>query len=454
MAMIPRPYLFRWEKVDAASDLDRLQLVIKAMPDEELMRTMERERGNGRNDYPIRACWNALLAGVVFQHQSAASLLRELCRNGELRQKCGFDPLAGAGGVPSEDAFGRFLHNVVVHERLLEKMFTDLVATLGGLLPDLGRNTAVDSKAIQSFGHMVRDEAKQTRDGRRDLDADWGKKTYRGVGKDGKPWEKVFSWFGYKLHLLVDATHELPLAYKVTVASQSDTTNLLPLVEEVEGHNPEVAERMDTTSGDRGYDSAANNRGLYRDHGIKPVIDSRVGLWKDKEPTRPVDPQKADQFVYSEKAEVSCICPVSGVQRSMALIGFEKDRDAIKYRCPAAAYGLECLGRRECEALADVGEFGRTLRVPLSTDPRIFVPIPRTSQRFHDLYRTRTAVERVNSRLDCLLGFERHFIRGMKKMTMRVSLALAVMLAMAVGRIRADQKEQMRSLLAPARRTA
>ena len=43
---------------------------------------------------------------------------------------------------------------------------------------------------------------------------------------------------------------------------------------------------------------------------------------------------------------------------------------------------------------------------------------------------------------------------GMAKMKARVTIGLAVMLAMALGRIRADQKDQMRSLLAPVRAAA
>jgi hypothetical protein len=56
-------------------------------------------------------------------------------------------------------------------------------------------------------------------------------------------------------------------------------------------------------------------------------------------------------------------------------------------------------------------------------------------------------VERVNSRLDNSLGFERHTIRGMKKMTLRLSLALILMLTMALGRVRQKHKELMRSLV-------
>ena len=62
-------------------------------------------------------------------------------------------------------------------------------------------------------------------------------------------------------------------------------------------------------------------------------------------------------------------------------------------------------------------------------------------------YKKRTAVERVNSRLDVSFGFENHTIRGMKKMKLRVGLALAVMSALAVGSIEAGRKERMRSLV-------
>jgi len=51
-------------------------------------------------------------------------------------------------------------------------------------------------------------------------------------------------------------------------------------------------------------------------------------------------------------------------------------------------------------------------------------------------HRVRSAAERVNSRLDVSYGFDRHFIRGQAKMRLRCSLAMVVMLAMALGRVR------------------
>ena len=82
------------------------------------------------------------------------------------------------------------------------------------------------------------------------------------------------------------------------------------------------------------------------------------------------------------------------------------------------------------------------------------MPIARSSQKWEKAYRLRTAVERGNSRLDHLLGFEHHTIGGMAKMKMRMGVALVMMLATALGRIRAGRADKMRSMTAPVRLAA
>ncbi|WP_328985407.1 hypothetical protein [Thiorhodovibrio winogradskyi] len=66
--------LFSWDALEARSDLDRLRLVIDHLPDERIVQYLEVMRGHGRDDFPVRAMWNALLAGIVFQHPSPESL--------------------------------------------------------------------------------------------------------------------------------------------------------------------------------------------------------------------------------------------------------------------------------------------------------------------------------------------------------------------------------------------
>ena len=93
---------------------------------------------------------------------------------------------------------------------------------------------------------------------------------------------------------------------------------------------------------------------------------------------------------------------------------------------------------------------GDAVRIRLDEDRRVFTPVARSSYRWQDYYDQRSAVERVNSRLAGGSGFERARIRGLAKMRLRVTMALTIMLAMALGRIRAGQPEHLRSLIKPA----
>jgi len=93
MAIIPQKQLFSWKEIEDLADLQRFSLLVKYLPDESLMSNLESLRSKGRDDYPVRATWNSILAGIVYQHSSIESLRRELMRNAQLRQLCGFAAL-------------------------------------------------------------------------------------------------------------------------------------------------------------------------------------------------------------------------------------------------------------------------------------------------------------------------------------------------------------------------
>lgn len=457
MAIISQPFLVDWVHIDAASDLDRLRLVLSVIPDELLMLALEARRGRGRDDYPVRPVWNSILAGVVYGHLSVASLRRELLRNGELRKLCGFNPCLGAKAVPTDSAYTHFLDSLLEQEAQIRAMFHRLVDKLERHLPDLGRTLAIDGKALPSFGRpRKKDEPVRLRtdgqpDRRADPDADWGVKTKRGVDSSGKAWEKVSYWFGFELHLLVDSQHELPVDYKVTRASAPEIPELLPLVQETKELHPGVIEKAKELSGDKGYDSTDNNERLFDEHGIRPVIDKRSD-WKTGDETRPLHEDRVDTVVYDVKGAVKCVCPETGEVRPMEPWGYEPDRRCLKYRCPAAVGEYPCRGRDRCPGAQST--YGKVVRIPLDKDRRLFTPIARDSDSWVKAYARRTAVERVNSRIDRVLGFELHTTRGLVKMTTRVGLALVVVLGMALGRIEAGQRDRMRSLVAPVEQRA
>ena len=105
---------------------------------------------------------------------------------------------------------------------------------------------------------------------------------------------------------------------------------------------------------------------------------------------------------------MSCVCPRTGTQRQMRYGGFEKERSTLKYRCPAEHHGYECAGRDCCSV-------GKALRIDIAQERRV-LPLPRHSLKWERLFDMRTAVERVNSRLDVSFGFEHRAMRGLKKM--------------------------------------
>lgn len=438
MAIIPQKQLFGWHEIDELGDLQRLLLVVNHLPDEKLMKKLEQERGKGRNDYPVRAVWNSILAGIVYQHPSIESLRRELLRNGQLREICGFDICLGERAVPPAYVYTRFCRKLMLSTDEVEKIFLRLVDEIKTLLPDFGRVLAIDSKAINSLARgQRRDKEEKTPDGRRDTDADFGKKTYRGQRRDGTLWEKIISWFGYKLHLVVDAIYELPVSFSVTKASVSDVQEGHKLIERLAERQPEIIERCEVLTADKGYDDTRLIEKLWDEYQTKPVIDIR-NMWKDGEGTRLLTGK--DNIVYDYKGTVYCYCPETNKRLEMAFKGFEKNREALKYRCPARHYGVKCRGMEQCSAKGGV-------RIPLAEDRRVFTPLARSSYKWTTYYKKRTAVERVNSRLDEAYGFEKHFIRGLQKMKLRCTLALMVMLAMTVGRIREKQGINMRSLV-------
>ena len=335
MAIIPQLRLFGWREIEELGDLERLSLVLEYMPDEKLMRQLDIERYKGRDDYPVRAMWNSLLAGIVFQHESVEKLRRELARNGQLREICGFFN----NKVPPAWVYTRFLKKLFKHEEEIDNIFDKQVKELQELLPDFGKHLAIDSKAIPSFAK--RENKNQTPDGRRIRMRLWEKRIpWR--DKDGKAWEKIVKWFGYKLHLIVDATYELPIIYKVTKASVSDIKKGHALLEQIEEKQPEILEIAETLAGDRGYDDTRLIEKCWDQYQIKPIIDIR-NMWKDGDETRLL--KGKTNVAYDYKGTVYCYCPKTNTKREMANEDLKGSQHLRKYG-PAKQYGIIVKAKR------------------------------------------------------------------------------------------------------------
>ena len=435
MAIISQYSLFVWEKdLENLGDLKRLQLVLDSLPDEELMRTLEIERGHGRDDYPVRAMWNLIIAMIVFGHDRFADVIRECGRNVQLRYICGF----GVWKIPTAVNVSRFVVNLEKHQDIITDIFFALVGKLCELLPGFGEDVAMDSKWVESLAKRVSDNKKTGRhkSGRRgEHDAEYGKKEYKGRRPDGTEWVTIKSCFGFKLHVLVDANYELPLAYMVSSAAGSDVVYGKALLEYLEKNKPDIFKRIKHCMADRAYDDTALIQYL-KGLGIKAVIDKR-DMWKD-ELEKELPGYKG--IYYNERGEVFCYSPEYGERHEMRPNGYESERDALRFQCPAKMYGISCSEACTCTHT-------KNIRIPLETDERIFTQVSRSGYKWGTLYNKRTSVERVFSRLDVSFGFEEKKLRGKVRMELLGSIALIVMNAMAIGRIREKKPDLMRSLV-------
>lgn len=410
MHIIQTP-LFDFEAFIAERGKDRLTLVLEALPAEKLLIALEKEHWTGRKGYLVRGMWSAFIAGVLYDCHSIADIARLLEKNRDVRLVCGF----AKDDLPGEDALGRFLKKLLAHEGLLEECFSGLVEKLRLSLPGFGAKLAVDATDIEAYSNGHRKSPS-------DLDASWGVKEAKTGSPKGKE-KDLYRWFGYKLHLIVDALYELPIAFTVTPANENDTTQMKPLLERAELFKAE--NKPQAVIADKGYDSKDNCLTIFKEAHAAPIIPLIE------------KPGFESPDICNAKGTPTCGC-------GLEMVYWGRDGKYLKYRCPDVLGRAKCRCRFPCTA----SSYGYVLKLPvMKEDPRRHVPVPHETKKWARLYKMRTAVERVNSRVKDLLGLRKITLRGIAKVTLRSLLSLLVMLAAAVSMAERHRLKEVRTLV-------
>jgi hypothetical protein len=410
--------LFAWSELEDSPSLKTIRAVLASLPDQPLLDALQQARGHGRDDYPLERLWGVVVLSVLCRHVWLNDCLAELGRNPALCRLLGIRKVAD---IPGPHNLSRFLDLLGRPGplRALRGVFDALVADLGRAVPDLGRHTAGDTTALK--GKAKRDpEAVQQEVDEGLPQPTGGTKEY--TDDEGRV-VRVYTWFGYKLHLLVDVQHEVALAYHVSDTKLGDNEGVEPLVEQAEASLGEG--RIETLAYDKAADDSKVHE-LLHEHRIKPVIQVRA-LWKEEQeqPLRVGLP-----VVYDEAGTAFCYDTVSDppVKRPMACIGYEKGRETVKYRCPAMHEGLPCASLGKCN---EGKAYGLTVRVKCADDLRRFPAIGRATKQFERRYKGRTAVERVNGRLKVFWGVDDGNVIGARRFHAHVGVVMVVHLALA-----------------------
>jgi hypothetical protein len=420
--------LFAWEALRDSPSLCTLRELLGSVPDGPLLAALRRHRCRGRDDYPVQCLWGVVLLTIALRHPTIEATLAELSRNEGLRRLIG---IGSEEKVPKKWNLSRFL--VVLgeepHRELMDEAFGQMVCTLGGAVPDLGKETAGDASGLSARATARESAGRGT--GTLPLPGA-GRKEY--ADEQGQV-TQVIEWYGYKFHVLVDKRHEVVVSWMMTGPQEADNEVLPQLLTAAQGVLPKG--RIKTLAYDKACDDGAVHE-LLQEQGIAAIIENR-SLWQHEHERLLPGADGRSNVVYDEAGTLYCYDKDSAppVRHRMAYIGHEPSRGTLKYRCPARHEHWACPSDARCNGLLC---YGRTVRVKREIDLRRFPAVPRATKKFQRLYKGRTAVQRVIGRLKVFWGADDGNVTGARRFrawlgaVMIVHVAMATLLAAAPRR--------------------
>lgn len=343
-----------------------------------LIRELEATRWTGRPGYPIRTMIGLALAKSLYALPTWTRVVALVADHWRLQHVLGCE-----GEPPSKWAVYRFAEKLRDNGEKVERCIDAVVEGLKVKLPDYGTDLAIDASDMPAYanGHHYTPKG-DLRKLFSDADATWGHRSSVSVRKGG-------SFYGYRLHLAACSKTGLPVAWQVATAVDHEGLYAAPLIDEARRRGL----LANTAALDKGYDgNRVHDACAERD--CLPVIPLK----------KTTGVKRGDHL------------PPSCEHGTWKFAGSDRKRGASKWRCPTG----------ECR--------------PASTwikASRLHPLIPHGSDRWHKLYRGRSAVEREFGRLKHEWGLGPLRVRGLERVRLHADLTVLTKLACALSRARA-----------------
>ena len=385
------------------------------------------DRYRGRRGYPPDAMLRLYFAKHILNISFDVKLLNHVAQSPELRRICRLGDV-----VPSATALSRFRKKLTTMLSLLDDCKNDLLDKIRPLLPatkkrpgkpeealpPLGEVVAVDTTVVKSWANGNNGKGMRAHIPLADHDAKWGYKN----SASSKKSEPVYV-FGYRVHLIADASHELPLDYIVTPANASESTYLEPLLRQAITKLPWL--KIRTFLGDRGYHGSDIFRMLWR-MGIDPII-------------RIPEPTAKDGLydgIYTKKGAPKCM---GGKQMDY----IQTDPTSFKhlFQCPAGGCQLKAKSGWNVK-YCDISEW----EDPVDNLRALGWKTARASKEWRRMYRKRWSIERVNKQLKSSRGLEDHRQRGLARIELLTATSVLTLLGTVLARLRRGDYRHMRRM--------
>lgn len=392
---IRQGYIFSFEDALRIQPQSRLEKIINTLNLKPVLSKLNKPDKSklGPKSYPVYAMLNALIAMRLENMNGFTQLVERLKYDAYLRYVCGFEAF---GETPSISTFSRFYSRLVVQD-CLKALFSSIVkqAEEMGLL-DLNA-VAIDSSKVETYEKAV-PQKKIAQDGK---SANWGIKS----DTNGNP----IKWFGYKLHIATDVKSGLPLALRVTPASNTDSSAVEELLEQTAEN---TSSKIHYYLMDSGYDQY-----------------SVYSLIKDKCQGQAIIALN-NRSAKQPKAGLDWDgTPICSAGYRMSYWGSYQGEN--KFRCPHMLSKCDCpFGSAWCSE----SNYGMVVKTRTKDDPRLFCTPHRGTANWQKLYNLRTHSERCFSRFKKNLGLETGLTVGkIKKVETHAYLCAITMIAAVIA---------------------
>ena len=374
---------------------EELREIFDSVPFQKLVKRLRAYRWTGRPGYNPETILKAILVGYYKSIGSLAELARYLEDHREIASVCGFkdDEL-----TPSRSTFSRIISRLAKHQDLLDECLNIIAEGFRDLLPGFGEVVAIDCTPVPSYSNPDNEPISDT-------EAGWIVKE----GSARKIWE-----FGYRLHLIVDANWELPIAKALTLAEDNEKKATLPLLKKAKENLPWF--NPDAIMADKAYDKYDHYEFIAKELDAEPII----------------------KHVKHSEYELTGVPAAPICPSGLPMIYRSWDRKkGLQYECPEKA------GRAICP-LADGCTIKTTWIRPVKDYRQFGYHITRSSEEWQALYRKRVGVERCNSRLKETRRLAKHQFRGFERISVHATLAVLAMMAVALSKAKRGQLEEVR----------
>lgn len=364
---------------------ETISVILDSIEITDLIEQLEFLHWTGRPGYSARTLMGVVLTKSLYAIPTWTRTLELVKDHAGLRAAIGCED---DEDVPSKDAMYRFNKKLRRCEGQRQECIDAVLEALHAKKPGMGEDIAIDGSSIPAYANGQRFKSKGGKERKpeeySDPDASWGHRSAVSTRAAG-------SFYGYKLHMAVDAATDLPLAWEVSTGKASEASLALPLLDEV----IERGFTVRTAAMDKGYDSGPIYDGC-EERGVRPIIPLKeTAAVKKGDHKPPRCKHGAWQFA-----------------------GADYKRGATKWRCPEGKCSPASVWKK-----AD----------------RLFPLIPRYTKRWKTLYCGRASVEREFGRLKNEWGLTPLRVRRLERVKCHADMTILTKLAHELAKVRQSQ---------------